>query len=1065
MDDFLFRGTIADIDPDVAALIDLEGVRQAQRLIMVPSEATIPAAVREAVGSYFHNIYAEGYPPNSWRNLSEGQILDVDARLAELRRNSGARYYQGAELADIIESLARRRVAERFANERVSANQMLVNVQPLSGSPANSAVYTALLQPGDTIMGMDLIMGGHLTHGSPVSRSGLQYNAVGYGIDPETERLDYDLIRDMAHEHRPKIIIGGYTSYPFMPDWSALREIADEIGAYVLADISHVAGLILAGVLPSPVGIADIVSFTTHKTINGPRGAVLLTHDRKLARQLDRAVFPGEQGGPHMNNIAGLAVAMKIAESQEYHDLQHQTVKNAQRLAQRFMERDLYVPYGGTETHMVLIGLRDIVGADGTPLSGDIVARVLEIAGIVANRNTVPGDTSPFKATGVRFGTPWITQRGLTEDAMDIIGDAIADIVYSMTPFSYPAGFTKKNWRAKVDFEVLTDVQQRISILANKAGIDYKVPDLSKHYAISDAAAEHFRTLPDDEPVESWRTIEIDGAEAEAFLDSVLTCEVRDFDFGDFRTGWLLNLEGNPLAQVVVERLTVEKYLLHVSRNVDIIAQWLISLSDGYTQFKPTDPYAKIPGPVSVSPLADAVDLTRFDELKLASSLGDDPEFEVERAFFVGCHADNLPQGEALPEFSWEEPAEPELLTTPLNALHRELGAKMVPFAGYDMPVWYTSVSEEHAATREHAGLFDVSHMGVFEFTGKGAEAFLNAVTTNDVTRLKPGSSHYSYLLGTDGIPHDDIFIYRLGAEEFMVVVNASNNDKDWAWVNAIREGDVCIDADRPWVKAPGRLETKIRDLRAESSGADRRVDIALQGPASQEILFALGGSDADINTVKKLRWSGVAKVNFGGHHFIITRTGYTGERVAYELFPHPDEAAELFKKLVDAGAVPCGLASRDSLRTEAGLPLYGHELEGPLMMNPADAGFGNFVKLWKPFFIGKQAYIDHEAQRDKICVRFQLDNKGARPPQQGDPVLDKRGRVIGTVTSCSIDSAGYQTGLALVKTDYLKSGTPVLIFSNAARQKMKKPLGEIGVGDRTPVPESATVLTRFPKR
>lgn len=1065
MDDFLFRSALADIDPDVAALIDLEAVRQARRLIMIPSESTVPQAIRDVVGSVFHNIYAEGYPPSDWRWLSEDEILDIDARLAELRRLGGNRYYQGTELADIVESLARRRVAERFASERASADDLYVNVQPLSGAPANSAVFTALIEPGDTILGMELTVGGHLTHGSPVARSGLHFNAIGYPVDPDTERLNYDTIRQLALEHKPKIIIGGYTSYPWAPDWEAFREIADEVGAYLLADVSHVAGLIMAGVFPSPVGIADVCSFTTHKTVNGPRGAVLITHKAPLARKLDRGVFPGEQGGPHMNSIAALAVAMKLAGTEQFIELQKQTVKNAVRLAEKLGNRGLRIPYGGTDTHMLLVDVGAIKGQDGTPLSGDMAARILEVAGIVCNRNTIPGDTSPFRATGIRLGTPWVTQRGFKEAEMDAVGDAIADVIFAMTPFSYQTGFTRSNWRAKVDFDVLIDVQQSVAELATQAGIDYKVPNLDKHYVVSDAAAEHFRVVPDDEPAENWHTIEIDGAEAETFVNQVITIDVTGMDFGEWRTGWILSGDGSPLGRVVIERLTHMKYLLHVSRNMDVIAQWLISLSDGYTQFDSTDIYAKINGPVSVSPLPDAVALHRFERLQLPETVAD--ATDIDKVYFVGCKGEalNVPDGEALAPFSWEEPQRDELLTTPLYDLHKRMGAKLVPFAGYDMPVWYSSVTEEHHAVRHGAGIFDVTHMGVFDFNGPGAERFLDALTTNDVSRLTSGNAHYSYLLGVDGIPLDDIFIYRLAPDNFMVVVNASNNDKNWAWIQAVLAGRVAISQHRPWITAPGRDELEVRDLRAASSGADRRVDIALQGPSSRDVLFKLEASSEDKAKMKDLKWAQVVQVNFGGHDLIVSRTGYTGERTAYEIFPHPEEAEAVFTKLVEAGATPCGLAARDSLRTEAGLPLYGHELEGAQTMNPADAGFGNFVKLWKPFFVGKEAYIDYEPERDRVTIRFRMDHKGVRPPQPGDPVVDRRGRVIGTVTSCSIDSDGYQTGQALVKTDYMETGTELLVFSGASRTKDGKPIAELTYGDRTAVPEAATVLTRFPKR
>ena len=418
-----------------------------------------------------------------------------------------------------------------------------------------------------------------------------------------------------------------------------------------------------------------------------------------------------------------------------------------------------------------------------------------------------------------------------------------------------------------------------------------------------------------------------------------------------------------------------------------------------------------------------------------------------------------------MPAFSWTEPADPPLNTTTLNAFHREFGAKMVPFAGWDMPVWYCSVGAEHPATRTRAGLFDVSHMGAFDFSGPGAETFLNAVTANDVAILKSGSAHYSYLLGVDGIPIDDIFIYRLAADNFIMVVNASNNDKDWAWINAFQRGDVQADSERPWVTLPGRDEVTIRDLRDPALGDERRVDMALQGPTSRDILLSLPGDAADKARVKGLPWAGVTRATLGGYDLIVARTGYTGERIAFELFVDPDQAPALFKELAEAGATPVGLAARDSLRTEAGLPLYGHELAGDLALNPADAGFGSYVKTWKPFFVGKQAFLAHERERDAVVTRFRMDTKGVRAPHGGDPLVDGRGRVVGTVTSCSIDSEGYSLGQAYLKLSHATEGTPLFVFAGAASAKPGKPLGELVMGDKTLVPNPATVLSRFPKR
>ncbi len=1068
MDDFLFRGDLASLDPDVAALIDFEAIRQARKLIMIPSESTIPQAVREAVGSVLGNIYAEGYPPEEWRFMEEESLLDLDVRMAEFRRDGSPRYYKGTEVAEVVESLARRRTAERFATSKYGADKLYVNVQPLSGAPANSAVYTALALPGDTILGMNLTDGGHLTHGSPVNRSGIFFNVISYGVHPETERLDYDQIRDLALQHRPKFIIGGYTSYPWSPDWQLLRQIADEAGSLVLADVSHVAGLIIAGVYPSPVGIADIVSFTTHKTLNGPRGAVLVTHKRDLARKLDRAVFPGEQGGPHMNSIAGLAVAMKLAATEQFHTLQKQTAINAQTMVQRFQERGMRIPYGGTDTHMFLLDVGQVKGADGSPLSGDIAARILDIAGVVANRNTIPGDTSPFRATGVRFGTPWITQRGFREAECIQLTDAIADLMLACKPYSYAKNSTTKNWRSKVDFDVFVDVQKRVNQLAMSAGIDYEVPTLGDYPKESDAAEEHFRVLPEDDHYEAatWGTIHVYGEAATAFLNTVLTCEVLDMKNGDWQPMYLLEMNGTYITRGMVERKNDHVYLLYVEECLDYAVQWLSALSDGYAQFDEHDIYAKVPGAVSVSPLAREADMSRFVELDLNSDWAyQGIGFTNDKAYFVGAAGRSYqgPKGEALPVFEWHEPASDTLKTTTLHSLHKSLGAKMVGFAGYDMPVWYASVTDEHKAVRTDAGIFDVTHMGVFDVSGAGSEAFLDAVTTNDVSRLEVGEAHYSYLLGLDGIPLDDIFIYRRANAHFMVVVNASNNDKNWAWLNAVLKGEVRISHERPWIKAPARATTVLRDLRAPNT-PDGRVDLALQGPKSLDYLLALDGSEADKAKLKKLTWARLIEIKLGGYDLIISRTGYTGERVAYEIFVHPDKAADFFKLLVETGVTPCGLASRDSLRTEAGLPLYGHELAGDLKMNPADAGFGSYVKTWKPFFIGKSAFLAYEAKRDVETVRFQVDTKGLRSPVPGDPLVDNRGRVIGQVTSCALGLDGYHLGQALVKNKYASEGTQMLVYANANGAKDGKVAG-LKMGDKVAAPQTVTVVSRFPAR
>jgi len=1065
--DFLFRGELAELDPDVAELIRHETARQERYLILIASESSVPEAVREALTSAFHNLYAEGYPLDETRTMSQADILNYNERLPEYRRYADKRYYKGTEYADVVEALARRRAAELFATPKYSADQLFVNVQALSGAPANNAVYSALLNVGDTVMGLDLLHGGHLTHGSPVNRSGKNYKIVSYGVNPETELLDYDQIRAQAKQHQPKMIIAGYTSYPFAPDWSQFRSIADEVGAYLMADIAHVAGLVIAGEYPSPVGIADVVTFTTHKTLAGPRGAVIITHKSALASKIDRAVFPGEQGGPHINSIAALAVALRLARSDQFHDLQKQTVKNAARLASKLAERGLRIPHGGTNTHLLLVDCKAIVGQDGTTLSGDMAARILDLAGIVVNRNTIPGDPSALRATGLRLGTPWITQRGFKEAEIDELGNIIADLLHACVPFSYN-GKRRPEPRAKVDFDALQQAKLAVRDLTERIGID------------TDAKADdypHFYYL-NGQADKGWTTLAITGDEAGRFLQTVLTSDVDALKAGDQQATWLLEKDGWPMTRGVVERAD-DGYRLHVEQNSGRAAAWLRALSDGFVVFDPTDQYAKVPGPVDVQ-LVGAANISQF-KVDIKGDWSGDVGFAT-KPYFIGINGDQYmgPKGDVLPEFTWEEPKPDGLLKTTLHPLHQELGAKMVAFAGYDMPVWYTSVTEEHLAVRNGAGIFDVTHMGVFEAKGPGAEAFLNLMTTNEVDKLAVGESHYTYLLDVNGIPLDDLMIYKLADAHFLIVVNASNNDKNWAWLNGVLDGRYRLDSENGAIQfgdgepgrrpptADGQIKAGYRvglgDLRNPAAGEEQRVDLALQGPKSKDILLALSGTEADKAKVSKLAWAGVTRVTLGGYDLIVSRTGYTGERTAYELFVHPDKAPALFKDLCETGAVPCGLAARDSLRTEAGLPLYGHELAGPCNLNPADAGFGNYVKLWKPFFVGKGAFLAHEGEREGEIARFRMDNKGARPPHQGDPVLDKKGKVIGFVTSCSIDSEGYQLGQAYLYEEYTVEGTAISVFAGAGRAKAGKAPGELLIGDRVPMPEAATVLSRFPK-
>jgi glycine hydroxymethyltransferase len=376
-------------DPQIWGLIERDRRRHSLTLNFIASENYASPAVLECLASHLNVKYAEGYPRS--------------------------RYYQGVELVDDIEQLAIDRAKQLFGAEHA-------NVQPYSGSPANMAVYFALLEPGDTVLGMELSQGGHLTHGSPVSFSGKYYNFVHYGVDPSTEILDYDQIAVVAREHRPKLIVAGASAYPRIIDWQRFREIADAVGARFMADIAHIAGLVAAGVHPSPVPYADVITTTTHKSLRGPRGALILCR-QELAKDIDRTVFPGIQGGPHLSAIAAKAVCFQEALKPEFKTYQQQVVDNARALADGLKRGGLDLVSDGTDNHLLVVKLLE------RDYSGKVLARALESAGIVTSMSTVPGEKRrPAVTSGVRFGTPAVTTRGATEVHMQRVAQVVSTV-------------------------------------------------------------------------------------------------------------------------------------------------------------------------------------------------------------------------------------------------------------------------------------------------------------------------------------------------------------------------------------------------------------------------------------------------------------------------------------------------------------------------------------------------------------------------------------------------------------------------------------------------------------
>ena len=1186
-----FNVDIAEVDPDTDLIIRFEEERQARRFILIPSESIAPRAVRQALGSVFNNIYAEGYPPLRMTRDEEDLVLDHAHQLAYYRRYADRRFYKGVEYADVIEALAQRRVAQCFATEDVPADHIRVNVQPLSGAAANLAVYQTFLRPGDTLMGLNLFQGGHLTHGSEFNLSGRLYKVVSYSVDRRTERLDYEAIRALAREHRPKLIVAGYTSYPWAPDWAKFREIADEAGALLMADIAHTAGMAIAGAYPTPIGYADVITFTTHKTVCGPRGAVILTTDEDKAQLLDAAVFPGEQGGPHVNKFAAMAVAFKIAQTEKFRRLQHAIVDNAKAFAASLAQRDLRLAYGGTDTHLLLVDLRSIKTRTGFPLRGEIAARLLDLCGIVVNKNTIPGDEITALGSGIRLGTPWVTQRGLQPEHLDELADIIARVLKNIQPFKY-AGLLGELPRGKMDLDVLEAARREVETLAVRTMAETEPRGIGyPHFAI--APSEPAATRPIGLPVVDSRVgttsqallldtsdtgvLRISGWRAKPFLQQVTTNNTALLAPYQAQRTFLLDKNGGVLDDVAVLRLESDKrgrdvYILltNPSRTVRV-KSWLRGLSDGYIVFDEEDIYRKVEGPVVVEDLSteeledekarwvglamvgpDApavakklgaphleegmvwrgtlgdvpVCLARLGygvgdvrlevlvhpdqapglwaslieygavprgselrrSLRLRADLPDyvgpdttaaeayeGPQktwFCLSKPYFIGQAAVRNASGPALVKggsekrpFVWDAAEDAPLKRTRLYDEHRKRTTKTIPFAGWEMPVWYTSVGDEHQAVRSTAGLFDVTHMGVLDVSGEHAASFLDVVASNYARWIDPGQSSYAYLLDPDGKVVDDIRMYRMALDHYLLVINAVNADKVLSWLQAVNSRKFVIDHQSPWLEIEG--EAKIRDLKDASSGKDQRVDLALQGPNSLAILQSLTDDEGTRRKLARIRRMDHDRLELAGIDLMVARTGYTGEEWGFELLVHPDRVMQLWNLLLDKGEPfgikPCGLAARDSTRIEAGLPLYGHELAGDYGILPTEAGFATCVKFHKPFFIGRQASLDAELNKKMEVLRFRVNETGVRALRGGDPVVNKRGQYIGRVTSCTL-VGDRQIGLAHVEKRYNEPGTEIGVFPLPhGEESAAKAVKDLAPGDKVTMHVLATVLTRFP--
>lgn len=1026
----------SDAPSHIESLLEWERTRQRRQLILIPSESMCIPPAAAMVGSAFGHLYAEGYPEPILDHVPRFSATDAARFASWQRRLSDHRYYKGCVNVDMLELLAQRYAAEAWSRLEGSppADRIFVNCQPLSGAAANNAVYEALLEPGDTILGMKLSHGGHLTHGSEFNISGRRYHAVGYGVDETTRKLDYVKLVLLAREHRPKLIIGGTSAYPWDLEWNRLREVADEVDAYLLADVAHLAGPILGEGLNNPLPYADVVTYTTHKALCGPRGAMIVSRDEAIAQAVDAAVFPGLQGGPHMDSIAGIARLFELIVQQReaFGAFQQAILNNTATLAQELIHRGFALEYGGTNTHMVLIDLRAFPtpGEPDVPVDGEIASRLLELAGIVVNKNTLPGDEAAGESSGIRMGMPWATQRGIRREHIETLADVVHLVLRGVHTTRVWVPGNVRRCRGRIDPAILRRAR-----------------------AMTDALLEAMDGTPAQAPTTAALNVEpsqeavllVRGDKVRAGLQQVMTCHLADLGEKDPpRLGLLLDGQARVIDKACVFCLPSEGReqrfgLVVKASGAPRVVEWLEALSDGYALIDPDDLQAKVDGPMVVEDvtttdlgllLSDAARgiLDRLPECAdkelSVAELGLDPEASVidpRKTYFIGQNA-LMEQAERDPALSWllentdapkrdyaYHPPEPGIRKTALNDLHRELGARMVAFADWEMPVHYRDgIFAEHRAVRTTAGLFDVSHMGVFEIAGRHATAFLETVLAGCVSRLDPGMAGYNYLLYPDGTAMDDVYLYRMAWDRYLLVVNGANAERDWDWLTAVNRRDVVIEPalpGGPLKQVDGSVE--LRNVR--EAGADSLVDLALQGPKSLDVLCRLAG-DNDREALRQLSMNACTTVRLHGVRAIAARTGYTGELVGFELFVHPDHAVKVFQDLLDAGQADglkaCGLGARDSTRTEAGFPLFGHELEGAHGGTLTECGYGFVPRFHVPFFIGRAAYMRRVTPQRRKMLR--LAGQGRKSLRPGHILLNAAHEPVGVVTSFAFVSEAY---------------------------------------------------------
>ena len=1044
-----WQSPMTQVDPWLAALLEREEQRQFQQISLGAASSLCPSAVREAQASVFSNIDAEGYPPKRMTQVSWERLLDLDEQVAYYQRYGDSRFNKGTELANVVEVVAHRRAASVFSTEwadnsdiSVSASDIYVNLQCPTGSLANTAVFEALVKPGDVVLSMNLADGGHLSHGSPLHRSGKAYKIVHYRVDPSTQRLNYDQIRDLVHEHHPKLIVGGASSYPWAIDWKRFREIAEEVEPrpYILADISHPAGLVAAGLIPNPIGYADAVTFTTYKTFCGPRGAAILSTDRVIAESIDRAVFPGLQSAPVFQQIAALAVAFEIAKTQEFKLLQHKIAENARLLHQYLLDLEIPTAFGGTNTHIVIADVGKIPAPSKQRVTGDIVARLLERAGISCNSNLIPGDKFVTLASGIRLGTTWISQLGYGPAEVREIAEIIADVCKGIKLYSF-YGSRRVTFGGKVSEELLRSAHLRVEGLLKKGRVldTFLEP---KSRGSSYAKVQQALLAEDDQNGGEQRGqlegLIVSGEKATSFLQSVITRDTYKLRPGEAFRALVLKTDGNKRLEVFVRYMSNEPhpcYLLAYEHEHEAnFCNWLQMLSDGFVEVERDDPHITLDGPVVIQ----RVDHTSIDDIVLSlteSETGIEQEalnlIDASKPYFIGQTMLPKDTNQDRKWFAFEEATLPGIPSkpSPLYNCHKALGATFTDLAGYELPLYYTSNGQEHEQVRKNAGLFDLSHKALLGFQGNGAERFLDLVLTEHISQLGKGESCRTCILSPEGVLLSDCTVYRLESDYFMMELEPFNAQLVEKWLRAVADRAVIIDPARPHIEVDSNCT--ISNLKICS---DALTILGLQGSKSTYILQRLLNDRKSHTLLRNLKKGQITRLLTSEFPGWIARRGYTGESVGYELFVPESNAQSLWNALIDAGheygLAPIGLSAAESLRIEAGLPLYDKELTGRYRISPMEAGLGSSINLEKPFFIGRQHILAYSPSRKMVRLRAELDT--ATLAKLEPDILNDAGISIGVTTS-AVSVSGEFFGIGLINNEHADEKGNMYLSSNDA--------------------------------